>query len=69
VVGYQGIMPSFQGLLKDKTHDVDDLIAFIKTLSDKYHPSGPTSSPTSAPTTAPAAKPEPVAALQAARAG
>jgi cytochrome c oxidase subunit 2 len=54
VAGFSPIMPNFQGQLKDKTHDVDDLIAFIKTLSDKYHPTGPTSGPTTAPTSSPA---------------
>jgi len=74
VAGYAGIMPSFQGQLQDKTHDVADLIAFIKTLSDKYHPTGPTSGPTteptSGPTTAPTSGPAtaPAAALPAARA-
>jgi len=57
VAGYAPIMPSFQGQLQDKTHDVDDLIAFIKTLSDKYHPTGPTSAPTTAPTSGPATAP------------
>jgi len=32
VVGYQPIMPTYQGLLKDK--DIDALIAYLKTRSD-----------------------------------
>jgi hypothetical protein len=38
VAGYQPIMPSYRGLLNDQAHDVDDLILYIKTLSDKYQP-------------------------------
>ncbi len=61
VAGYTGIMPSFAGQLKDKTHDVTDLIEYIKTLSDKYHPAGPTSGPTTEPTTSPGPATQPVA--------
>jgi cytochrome c oxidase subunit 2 len=52
VSGFQGVMPSFQGVLKDKTHDVDDLIAYIKTLSDKYTPPATTAPTTASATTA-----------------
>jgi len=38
VAGFLPVMPSFQGQLKDRTHDVDHLIAFIKSLSDKGQP-------------------------------
>ena len=47
VRGFSPVMPSFQGQLKDKTHDVDDLIAYIKTLSDTYK--GPTTAPATVP--------------------
>jgi len=50
VKGFPNVMPSFQGQLKD--WQIDDIIAFIQTLSDKYKPE-PTTRPTSGPTTAP----------------
>jgi len=55
VKGFQPVMPSFQGQLKDATHDVDHLIEFIKSVSDKYTPpattmtAGATSQPTAPP--------------------
>ena len=50
VKGFTNVMPSFQGQLKDS--QIDDLIAFIQTLSDKYKPE-PTTQPTTRPTTMP----------------
>lgn len=51
VKGFTNVMPSFQGQLKDS--QVDDLIAYIQTLSDKYKPE-PTTQPTTEPATRPA---------------
>jgi cytochrome c oxidase subunit 2 len=58
VKGFANVMPSFQGVLKDR--DIDNVIAFIKTLSDKYHPE-PTTRPANAAvaTTQPSAMPSP----------
>ena len=33
VAGYQGVMPTYQGLLSDR--ELDALIAFLKSLNDK----------------------------------
>jgi cytochrome c oxidase subunit 2 len=52
VAGFQPVMPSFQGILKEQ--DITDLIEFIKTKSDKYVAS---SQPSTESTTAPAAAP------------
>lgn len=50
VKGFSNVMPSFQGQLKDE--QINDIIAFIQTLSDKYTPP-PTTGPTSGPSTKP----------------
>jgi cytochrome c oxidase subunit 2 len=50
VKGFNNVMPSFQGQLDDR--QIDDIVAFIQTLSDKYKPE-PTTRPTSGPATAP----------------
>jgi len=49
VRSYQNVMPSFQGSVNDK--DINNIIAFMKTLSDKYHPE-PTTKPATAPSAA-----------------
>lgn len=53
IVGFQPVMPTTVGLLKPQ--DVNDVIAYIKTLSSKYHPALP--KPTTAPLASPATKP------------
>jgi cytochrome c oxidase subunit 2 len=53
VQGFQPVMPSFQGILKDR--DVDDLVRFIETQSDKFVPE-PTTKATQA-ATGPATQP------------
>jgi cytochrome c oxidase subunit 2 len=50
VKGFNNVMPSFQGQLDDEK--INDIIAYIQTLSDKYVPP-PSTQPTSGPTTAP----------------
>jgi cytochrome c oxidase subunit II len=59
VAGFRNEMPAFQGRIKDS--EIDDLLAFIKSLSSNYHPEGAAPPPETKPaggTPAPQAPPE-----------
>lgn len=58
VAGYTNAMPSYRGQLKD--HDIDAIIAYMKTLSkywDGGDPNPPTTKPAATPAGAPSAAP------------